>query len=73
MSLVVYADFTAPECYLAREDQLDTRFAGLTPLLLPGEVLPWSRPRMLPKTEAAVSGYAEAYGAGVRDDVRRIL
>ena len=30
-------------------------------------------PRLLPKTVAAVSGYAEAYGAGVGDDVRRLL
>lgn len=108
MTLVLYGDFTSPECYLAsrRVDalvaagvdvdwrvveydpqvlpvgrmlgpddgaELERRLSGLTALLLPGEELPWRLPRMVPKTEAAVSGYAEAYGAGVGDDVRRLL
>ncbi|MET9272970.1 DsbA family protein [Kribbella sp. NPDC003557] len=107
-SLVVYADFAAPECYLASrrvdalvaagiavdwraveqnprqpvngralvaDDRTETekRMAAVTALLLPREQLPWQLPRMVPNTEAAVSGYAEAYGAEVGDDVRRLL
>lgn len=49
------------------------RFAVLDSLLLSGECLPWTAPTCVPKTEAAVSAYAEAYGAGVADDVRRLL
>jgi len=108
MNLIVYADFSCPDCYLTsrRADALATagvpidwravehapqlattgarhsaadqqalteRFAALDALLLPGESLPWTEPAVVPKTEAAVSAYAEAYGAGVADDVRRLL
>lgn len=47
--------------------------AEVTGLLLPEEELPWRMPAIVPKTEAAVSGYAEAYGAGLGEDVRRLL
>ena len=57
----------------ADQDALAGRFAELDELLLPGELLPRTIPAMLPKTEAAVSAYAEAYGIGVADDVRRLL
>lgn len=108
MTLIVYADFTSPESYLASrrvdalvaagvavdwraveqnpklpvtgrplgqdgETKTEKSMAGLSALLLPGEELPWKMPRLASKTEAAVSGYAEAYGAGVGDDVRRLL
>lgn len=108
MTLIVYADFTAPASYLASrrvdaliaagvavdwraveqhpripatgrplrpDDQaeIERQMASLTGLLLPGEELPWTPPRLVPNTEAAVSGYAEAYQAGVGDDVRRLL
>lgn len=108
MTLIVYADFTAPASYLASrrvdaliaagvavdwraveqhpripatgrplrpDDQaeIERQMASLTGLLLPGEELPWTPPRLVPKTEAAISGYAEAYEAGVGDDVRRLL
>lgn len=108
MSLIVYADFSCPDCYLtsrradaltaagvpidwravehtpqlpvagtrlsaADQQALTERFAALDNLLLPGETLPWTAPASVPKTEAAVSAYAEAYGAGVADDVRRLL
>lgn len=108
MTVIVYADFAAPECYLASrrvdsllaagvpvdwraveehprqpaagrllgpagQAELERRMAALAALLLPGEELPWTRPRLAPRTEAAVSGYAEAYGAGVADEVRRLL
>lgn len=53
--------------------EIERRMAGLADLLLPGETLPWTAPRLVPRTEAAVSGYAEAYGCGVGDDVRRLL
>jgi hypothetical protein len=53
----------------ALEQELDT----LERLLLPDEELPLSVPAFRPNTRGAVSGYAEAYGAGVADDVRRLL
>src|SRR6476469_9925423 len=108
MSLVVYADFGSPACYLAsrrvdalraagvpvdwraveadprlpvgggrtdvaHRDTVDREFESLDRLLLPGEELPRSTPIFRPNTRGAVSGYAEAYGAGVADDVRRLL
>jgi predicted DsbA family dithiol-disulfide isomerase len=39
----------------------------VTALLLPGESLPLAPPHAVPHTRAAVSGYAEAFGAGVAD------
>lgn len=107
-SLVVYADFVSPLCYLAshRADALTAagapvdwravdehprwpvtgtsldpaararlrqRLTELDALLLPDETLRWAPPSIVPRGEAAVSGYAEAYGAGVADDVRRLL
>lgn len=57
--------------------ELTERFAVLENLLLPGETLPWTAPPIIPKTQAAVSAYAEAYAAtdagGVGNDVRRLL
>jgi 2-hydroxychromene-2-carboxylate isomerase len=41
--------------------------------LLPGETLPYSLAGFVPYTRAAVSGYAEAYGAGVAARVRQLL
>ncbi|QNN52682.1 DsbA family oxidoreductase [Nocardioides mesophilus] len=41
--------------------------------LLPGEELPYALAGFVPFTHAAVSGYAEAYGAGVGDRVRHLL
>lgn len=41
--------------------------------LLPGEVLPYSLAGFVPYTGAAVSGYAEAYAAGVATEVRQLL
>jgi len=108
MSLIVYGDFSCPDCYLtsrradalaaagvpidwravehapqlpvtgtrlsaADQQAVTERFAALDKLLLPDETLPWTVPASVPKTEAAVSAYAEAYGAGVADDVRRLL
>jgi hypothetical protein len=42
-------------------------------LLLPGEQLPAAVPALVPKTQAAVSAYAEACGAEVGDEIRRLL
>lgn len=42
-------------------------------LLRPGEQLPAAAPAMAPKTRAAVSAYAEACGAEVKDEIRRLL
>lgn len=41
--------------------------------LLPGEELPYSLAGFVPYTQAAVSGYAEAYAAGVATQVRHLL
>ncbi|MEO8556766.1 MAG: DsbA family protein [Actinomycetota bacterium] len=42
-------------------------------LLRPGERLPAAAPAMVPKTEAAISAYAEACGAEVSGEIRRLL
>lgn len=55
-----------------RED-LERRFATLAGRLLPGEHLPWTMPTRQPRTEAARTALAEAAGAGVAGDVRRLL
>lgn len=52
---------------------LERELELLESLLLPGEDLPLSLPAFRPNTHGAVSGYAEAYGAGVSDDVRRLI
>lgn len=52
---------------------LTDSFGALQDLLLPGEQLPWSMPLIMPKSEASVSAYAEAYGSPVAADVRRLL
>lgn len=57
----------------AEQTRLADGLAATRRLLLPGETLPGDVPPMLAKTEAAVSAYAEAVGAGVADDVRRLL
>lgn len=41
--------------------------------LLPGEELPYSLAGFVSRTKAAVTAYAEAYGAGVADRVRHLL
>jgi 2-hydroxychromene-2-carboxylate isomerase len=41
--------------------------------LLPGEELPYCLSGFVPRTTAAISGYAEAHGAGVGDRVRELL
>lgn len=60
---------------LGRGDQLalEIEFRVLTELLLPGERLPWAMPRATPKSEAAVSAYAEFYPSPLAEDVRRLL
>lgn len=45
----------------------------VTEHLLTGEELPYALAGFVPHTEAAVSGYAEAYGAGVASRVRHLL
>lgn len=55
------------------QDALAERCRLLDGLLLPGERLPWAVPGFVPRTEAAVSGYAEAHGTKVDADVRRLL
>lgn len=52
---------------------LAARFTALQRLLLPDEELPWVAPARQPRTEAARTALAEATGAGVADDVRRLL
>ena len=54
-------------------ETLERELASLAHLLLPEEELPRSLPAFRPNTRAAVASYAEAYGAGVADDVRRLL
>ncbi|HEY8471118.1 MAG TPA: DsbA family protein [Natronosporangium sp.] len=58
-----------PEGQVAAKEEL----SAVAELLLPGEELPWEQPELVPNTEAAISGYAEAYGTPVAGDVRRLL
>lgn len=55
------------------QEKLRERLRALDSLLLPGEPFGYLVPNLLPKTEAAVSAFAEAYGTPVADDVRRLL
>lgn len=57
----------------AEQDALAERFAALEALLAPDERLPHLIPAVRPKTEAAVTAVAEAYGTPAADDVRRVL
>lgn len=57
----------------AERSRLADGLAATRRLLLPGEALPGDVPTLLAKTEAAVTAYAEALGAGVGDEVRRLL
>jgi len=52
---------------------LDAELSEVRGLLTPGERFPVNAVAMIPRTEAAISGYAEAVGAGVADRVRRLL
>ncbi len=56
-----------------RLDCLREELARLRAALLPEENLPVSFAGFVPYTRAAVSGYAEAYGAGVADYAQRVL
>lgn len=56
-----------------RFQELREELAAVEEHLLPDEQLPHALSGFLPHTKAAVSGYAEAYGAGVADAVRQLL
>ena len=58
---------------LSEGEHLPSRLAALEALLLPGEQWSWRLPTLIPKTQAAVSAYAEAHGTRVDADVRRLL
>lgn len=57
----------------ADQESMAGRLRWLQELLLPGEHLPTTPPAFTPKSEAAISAYAEAYGTPVADEVRRLL
>jgi 2-hydroxychromene-2-carboxylate isomerase len=57
----------------AGHDELEAEIADVRRLLQPDEQYPATAPNLVPRTEAAVSAYAEAVGAGVADEVRRTL
>jgi 2-hydroxychromene-2-carboxylate isomerase len=56
----------------AEQESLRHDLESLERLLLPEETLP-AAPAFRPNTRGAVAAYAEAYAAGVADDVRRLL
>jgi predicted DsbA family dithiol-disulfide isomerase len=53
--------------------ELDEELQAVRALAVPGEELPRSAAAFLPNTQAAISAYAEAFGADVADNVRRLL
>ena len=57
----------------AEHEALQHELDLLDRVLLPGEQLSVSLPAFRPNTRGAVAAYAEAYAAGVADDVRRLL
>jgi len=57
----------------AQREGLEKQWRAVRALMLPGEDLPGRPPPSLASTRAAVAGYAEAYGAGVAERVRRLL
>ena len=56
-----------------RFDALRAEMDRVSRTLLPGEAFPYSLAGFVPHTRAAISGYAEAYGAGVSSSARRLL
>ena len=52
---------------------IDEAMSTVAGRLLPGEELRWNKPALRPHTQAAVTAFAEADGAGVADDVRQLL
>lgn len=52
---------------------LTGRWGDMLSLRMPGEVVPGRSPSFVASTQAAVAGYAEAYGAGVAARARRTL
>lgn len=76
----VPVDFRAVEHDPWRPGRDGSRFADLreemdrvAAELLPGEDLPYSLAGFVPRTQAAISGYAEAHAAGVAPTVRNLL
>jgi DSBA-like thioredoxin domain len=57
----------------ARSDALREELLRVRQHLLPSEEMPGAPPRFVPRTKPAVSGYAEAYGAGVAREAARLL
>lgn len=57
----------------AGQAEMNAEVGVVRQLLLPDEELAVGALSLLPRTEAAVSAYAEAVGAGVGDEVRRLL
>ncbi len=57
----------------AERADLERELDAVRDLLLPGERLSAVTPGLRPNMRGPVAGYAEAYGAGVADDVRRLL
>ncbi|WP_020658894.1 hypothetical protein [Amycolatopsis benzoatilytica] len=63
-----------PEVTGERPDAaFEAEYAEAVELRQPGEPPAPTMPAFVPNTSAAIAGYAEAYGAGVADDVRRLL
>lgn len=50
-----------------------SQWGAMDSLRMPGELVPGRSPSFVASTQAAVAGYAEAYGAGVAERARRAL
>lgn len=53
--------------------ELQAGWAAMAKLRMPGETPPGRAPSFVANSQAAVAGYAEAYGAGVAERARRVL
>jgi len=53
--------------------QVEAELNAVRELLTAGERLPTGALTSLPKTDAAIAGYSEAFGVGAAHDVRRLL
>lgn len=65
--------FTGARAGRPEMGELTKGWAAVASLRMPGETLPGRAPSFVANSQAAVAGYAEAYGAGVAERARQVL